>query len=74
MNHKTFLDIIKAAHKPDRYGWVTSHIGRFRFRTNGTEWACLTIEGNREVTRLVIVMDEWKRAGGHTTPKTTGQN
>lgn len=74
MNQFTFIETIKGANKPDRYGWVTANIGRYCLRTNGTEWKCHTIGTNRIVSRLSIVMAEWEKINGQPAPKATGKN
>jgi hypothetical protein len=63
MNHLTFIQTIRkgAASGPDRYGWVTADIGRYRIRTNGTEWTAIVIGSNNVVTRLQVVIDEYQR-------------
>lgn len=71
MNHKTFIETIQASGRPDRYGWVTRDFGRYRFRTNGAEWTCLTLRGNHPVTRLDVIITEWKQHRDRAT-KTAG--
>lgn len=73
MNHKTFVDKIKKSGKADRYGWTTAKFGRYQFRTNGTEWVCVTRQGAKPITRLDKVIEEWERSHDSKT-KATRQN
>lgn len=62
MNHKTFMaQVLAKAGKTDRYGFCTLAIGRYRFRTNGTDWTCIVNDSNNPVTRLAVVIQEWER-------------